>query len=261
MRCPFQAPHDNNQYISLRGRLLLQYLHSFRKDQLRVNPPAGQEPYLAIVSVPFIQPLEGDALPVADPVVGKVAEQDGPCTCRDSGHIGGCVQGLAQEQVGLAFPQARLPQVLVVQVLQLADCPDAAVIKDPDRIPAVRGLQAVIEVDQLISSDRCRTGCRDPDLGSGCLLKDAGRLLAAVADKEGFLFLRADTACELFGDVLLQVERGIVQELLGYLDEGTDLMDVDLLLCEDVVALAVRGSLIDQGQDPSSPAGGRRSRT
>ena len=142
----------------------------------------------------LVQALEAAPLSVGNPVIGEVTESDGLCPCGDFRHIGGSPDRPAEDHVGCARRDARLPQVLPVAVLQLADCLDRGIVQRPHGIPAVRGSQAVIKVDQLIGSDR-RSGCRsDAGLCAARGRKDAQRLPGAVPRKERLLFLGANGA-------------------------------------------------------------------
>ena len=69
--------------------------------------------------------------------------------------------------------------------------------------------------------------------------------MAAVADEEGLLFLRADAPGELSGKVALQIESGVGQKLLRNLDDGADLVRIELHLTEHIIALGVLTFLVN----------------
>ena len=79
-------------------------------------------------------------------------------------------------------------------------------------------------------------------------MEHAGGLAGAVAVEEGVLLLGADPAGELAADVGLEVEHGVVQELVGHLDEGAELVGADGDLAEGVVGLGDEPLLVDPGR-------------
>ena len=141
--------------------------------------------------------------------------------------------------------ESRLPQILAVGILQLANRTDGGVVENPHRILTVGSLDAVVEVDDLISSDGLLAGSSHADFCTASSIQNTSRLLIAVTDNECLLFLCTDTAGELFLEIFLQIEGGVVQKLLGNLDDRTDLVCIDLLLAEYIIAVTVGTALID----------------
>ena len=101
--------------------LLLQDLDSLRQNEPTVHPLGAEEADLALGGEQLIEPLEGAALAVGDPVVAEVAEDDGLGPGSDGRHIGGGLDGTAQDGIRGVGNQTGLPEVLAVVVLQLAD--------------------------------------------------------------------------------------------------------------------------------------------
>ena len=102
----------------------------------------------------------------------------------------------------------------------------------------------MVEVDQLIGSDSSSAGRSHTELSG---VQEAGGLAGAVAvDKR--LFLRvADTTGKLGSQIGLDVEDGVVQQLLGDLDHGTQLVGTDGDLGEGVIGFLVRAFLVHPG--------------
>src|SRR5699024_624169 len=105
-----------------------------------VHALGGHEAHLTGGGEQLVQALEGAALAVGDPVVAEIAESDGLGASGDSGYIGRGVDRTVQDGVGGPSREGRLPQVLTLVVLQLADSLDRGVVHHPDRLSAVRGL-------------------------------------------------------------------------------------------------------------------------
>ena len=210
------------------GTFLLEHLDGLWQDSLAVQTLGGKEADLTVTGEQLVQALEGDTLTVADPVVAQVAEDDGLGTGSSFRHVRGSEVGPAKDRGHIAVTEGRLPQVLAVVVFQLADELDGRIIQDPDGVLAIRGFEAEVEVDQLIGGNGSRAGGSDADLAATRGVENAGRLGGAVATQEGFFLLVADAAGKLGRDIALQIKGGIVQELLGDLDDGADLMGIQL---------------------------------
>ena len=141
--------------------------------------------------------------------------------------------------------EGRLPQILTVGILQLTNCTDSGVVENPHCILTVRSLDAVVEVDDLIGGDCLLAGSSHTDFRTASDIQNTSRLLIAVTDNKCLLFLGTDAAGELFLEILLQIEGGVVQKLLGNLDDSADLVGIDLLLAEYIIAVTVGTALID----------------
>jgi hypothetical protein len=68
--------------------------------QLAVGAVVGPEADLAVLGVQLVQPLERDAVDVADPVVAEVAEQGRHEAGRRGRHVRVGVDRLAEQRVG-----------------------------------------------------------------------------------------------------------------------------------------------------------------
>ena len=73
------------------GALHGQHLHGFGKDELAIHTLGRQETDLAGGRVKLVQALEGAALPIRDPVIAEITEQDGLGPGLDFRHEGGSV--------------------------------------------------------------------------------------------------------------------------------------------------------------------------
>ena len=112
----------------LASGLLRQHLDGFRQDQLTVHALGGHEAHLTGGGEQLVQALEGAALAVGDPVVAEITEGDGLGAGGDGGNIGRGVDRTVQDGIGGPSREGRLPQVLTLVVLQLADGLDRGVI-------------------------------------------------------------------------------------------------------------------------------------
>ena len=130
------------------GSLHLHDLDGFRQGQLAVQPLGGHEAHLASGSEELIEALEAPALTVYHPVIFEVAEHHHLVAVGDFRHIGRGVDGAVEDGVRGTCRESRLPEVLVVLVLQLADGLHRGIVHDPHSIPAIRCPEAVEQVDE-----------------------------------------------------------------------------------------------------------------
>ena len=101
-------------------------------------------------------------------------------------------------------------------------------------------------IEEFISSNgSARSGHAGARAVGG--VEQTGGLAGAVAGDEGFLLRSADPAGELGSDVALDVEDGILQELVRHLDHGGHLMSADGDLTESIVAVGDGAFLIHPG--------------
>ena len=103
-------------------------------------------------------------------------------------------------------------------------------------------LQRIHEVDELVRSDRIR-GRRGNTHTAAVGSEDTCGLVDAGTDAECLLLGNTERACELLHEIILDIERGILQELHADAAEVGQLEGVDLLLTERGVALGVGGVL------------------
>lgn len=133
--------------------LHLQHLDGFGKNQFAIEALGSEEADLTVTGVQLIQALEGDALTVTDPVIGEVTEGHDLGSGFDGGSKLRGEVGAAKDGGHVAVLQRGLPQVVASAVLELADGLDGRIIKDPDGVLAVRSLEGIEQVDNLIGSD------------------------------------------------------------------------------------------------------------
>lgn len=212
-------------------------LDRFGQDQLGIHTLGSQEADLASGGVQLVQATEGDALAVTDPVILQITEGHDLLTGTDAGNSNGGVHRTAQQSIGSAFLQSGLPQILAILVLQQTDGVDGGVVQQPDGLLAVRRTQAVVEVDDLVGGDFGSRSGSQTQLCTFVIAEQTSGLAVAVAGDEGQLFCIGDTAGELTTEIVLQIEGGVVEQLLGDLDEGGQLVSADMLLAEGLGGL------------------------
>ena len=224
--------------------------HGLRQDELAVDPFGGEEADLPVRRVQFGQALEGASLAVGDPVVGEVAEQDRHVPGRQFRRVDARPVRAVEDGVRLACDHARLPDVVPVAVLDLAQRLDGGVVQDPDRAVAVHASQGVEHVHDLVEGEVRVRDLRGRAIGRLDLGEDALRLLLAVADEERLLLGGTDAPCELGGDVALEVEDGVVHQLLGHLDGCAELVRGERDLVEGLVGFRVQAVLLHPARRP-----------
>ena len=232
---------------SLASGLLRQHLDGLEQDQLTVHALSGHKAHLTGGCEKLVQALEGATLAVGDPVVAEITEGDGLCAGGNGRNIGRGVDRTVQDGVGSPSRKGGLPQILPLVVLQLTDGLDRGVVHHPDRLPAVGGLQRVEQVDQLIGGDGGGAGGGDTSLGAAGSCEDTGGLAAAIPGKEGFLLLGANAARKLGRDIGGQVKYTVIEQLIRYLQESTQLVRRQGGLTEHLIALGEGILLIQPG--------------
>ncbi len=98
----------------------------------------------------------------------------------------------------------------------------------------------MVQVHDVVEGNS-RAGRGDRALGGR---KHAGRLILAVAHDERVFFLGTDAAGKLGGDIAFEIEHAVVDELLGNLDGGAQLVRADGNLTEGVIALRIQTALV-----------------
>src|SRR5690606_12682508 len=115
--------------------------------------------------------------------------------------------------------ESRLPDVLAVVVLELADELHGAVVHEPHRTRTVRSTKRMLQVDEVIPGDR-RSRDLDALLGP---THDARRLAISVADDHRALLRATESPTEDTGHVALDLEEAILHQLLGNLRDPREL--------------------------------------
>ena len=163
-----------------------QKLYSLRQDELAVDTFLGHVADHTVTGEQLLQLLKTSGAAITDVVVLEIAERDEGLTgfrnrCeRRSQHL------IAEESVRLTGDEGRLPHVLAVQILELAEGSDGLVVQDELRVLSVGTLQGVYQIDDVVGLDGGLCGydtCLRTALGS----EDAQRLAGAVAVQERVL--------------------------------------------------------------------------
>ncbi|MPN13592.1 hypothetical protein SDC9_160914 [bioreactor metagenome] len=79
-------------------------------------------------------------------------------------------------------------------------------------------------------------------------MENTGRFTVRISDKESFLFLVSDPARKLRRDIALQIEHGVVEQLVRYLDERAKLKRADRGLAERLIAFGYEFFFIQPGR-------------
>ena len=177
--------------MEITSRLHLQHLDSFGKNQLAVEALGSEETDLTVTGIQLVQTLEGDTLTVADPVVVEVTEGHDLGSGFDGRRKLGSEVGTAKDSGNIAVLQSGLPEVVTGTVLQLADHLDSRIVQDPDGVLAIRSLQRIEQVDDLIGSDRSGACGSHADLRTTGAIEDAGGLVGTITVQVSVLLLIA----------------------------------------------------------------------
>lgn len=141
----------HNHGLSLRFHL--QGLDRFLEHQHAIDALTGKEADLAVGGIQFVEPLEGAVFPIGNPVVAEVLEEHGTATRGQFRCKGSAVAGTVQDGIRGACRDRRLPDVVAVVVLHLAQGLDGFIVQEPYGLAAVRDAQGVIQVDDIIKGD------------------------------------------------------------------------------------------------------------
>lgn len=188
-----------------------QKLYSLRQDELAVDTLLGHVADHAVTGEQFLQLLKTSGAAIADVVVLEVAERDEGLTglrnrCeRRSQYL------IAEESVRLTGDEGRLPHVLAVQILELAEGSDGLVVQDELRVLSVGTLQGVYQIDDVVGLDGGLSGY-DACLRTALGREDAQRLAGTIAVQERVLLGVGQRLAELVDDVVLQMEGVVVQD-------------------------------------------------
>nr|DAU01013.1 MAG TPA: hypothetical protein [Caudoviricetes sp.] len=227
------------------GRLLRQHLHGLWQDQLAVHALGGQEAHLTRGGEQLIEPLEAAALTIRHPVIAQIAEQNALGTGGDGGHEGGSVHRTVQQRVRLARAHAGLPEIIAVAVLEFAQGLHGGIVHDEHGIPAIGRAQGIEQIHDLIHGNGRGAGRGHAGLCAAGGGQNAQRLARAVAGEKRFFLGSADAPREFAGDIGGHVEGGVIQQLLGHLNHGGQLVGADGHLTEGVVAFGIGAFLVD----------------
>ena len=129
-------------------------------------------------------------------------------------------------------------------VLQLAKFSDTDIVCEECCLRAVRTLQRVHEVDNLIGGNLGAGSGSNANLCAAGFSQNAKRLADAGAVDEGILLGIGQSLAELRKDVVLKVEGVVVQELFGNLDRHMELVSVEDNLVEGSVTEGQRTAFL-----------------
>nr|DAY84259.1 MAG TPA: hypothetical protein [Caudoviricetes sp.] len=228
----------------LRAGLHLEALHRFRQDQLAVHALGGHEAHLVGAGVQLVQAAEGAVLAVGNPVVAVVTEGHGLVARSQTGHEGRCAQRTVQQRVRLADVQTRLPDIVSVVVLEGHELENHRLIAEELGLLAVRSAEAVVQLEDLVEGDLVHRSGSHAHLRTGIVQQTQG-LAHAVTRDECPLLRVAHAHAETLRDIGGEVEGGVVQQLVGDLDHGAQLVSGQHGLAEGGVALGDLLALID----------------
>ena len=158
---------------------------------------------------------------------------------------------VAENAVRFACLIGRLPDIRTVVVLQLADLRDSLVVHDERGRLAVGTLQRMDEGDEVITLEcGSKRFCHMTTAG---FRKQAKRLTDTGAVEECVLLCIGKCLAELGENVILQLERIVVEQFLGHLDSDIELVRIQKDLCKGCVTERECAAFLD-------PRSGRRSR-
>ncbi len=117
---------------------------------------------------------------VADRVKAEITERHTFFSSSDFRNKGGGVQTLAEQGVETALVKRRLPEILSIGILELADGLHCGIVQKPYGIFTVGTVQRIEQVDKLIRGDRC-AGCGShAEFSAACGVEDAGGLAGSI---------------------------------------------------------------------------------
>jgi len=158
---------------------------------------------------------------------------------------------VAENAVRFACLIGRLPDIRTVVVLQLADLCDGLVVHDERGRLAVGTLQCMDEGDEIIALEcRSQRFCHMTATG---LRKQTEGLTDTGTVEECVLLGIGECLAELGENVILQLERIVVEQFLGHLDGNMEFMRIQKDLCKGCVTERECTAFLD-------PRSGRRSR-
>ena len=163
----------------------------------------------------------------------------------DGGNERRSEDGSAEQSFVTTFLESLLPEVLTIVALELADGSHSVIVENPDGLSAVRSLYAVEEIDNLISGDSSTGGCGNTDFSAAFVCKNTEGFLFTVTVEESILFLVANTAGKLGSKITLKVKGGVVEQLVGNLDDSADLVSINGLLTKDIITIGNGAFLVN----------------
>nr|DAJ71312.1 MAG TPA: hypothetical protein [Caudoviricetes sp.] len=235
-----QSVHHRHLH-SLR-RLHLKQLNSFGQDDLAVNTLGSHIANLTVGSVQFVQALHGTAGTVTDPVVLEVTKGNGESARLGNRNIRRGVDFVAEQTVGNTSLNGRLPEVLTVLILQLAEQSHSRIVHEELCVLAVRSLQSVNQADNLVHGD-CSSGRCGNTHSTAVLSKDAGGLSSSVAYAESLFLGNTKSTGKFLAQISLDVESAVLEQFHADTAEVSQLVSINLLLTEGRIALGISGVL------------------
>ena len=117
----------------------------------------------------------------------------------DLRHEGGSLQRTVQQGIRLANLQTRLPDIVAVVVLNGHQLQHQGFVAEELCLLAVRGLQCIVELENLIEGNGILLGNGHADLGTASLSQQTQRLAHTVTGDKGALLCVAHTHTETAG--------------------------------------------------------------
>lgn len=189
----------------------------------------GESPEdLTVEGTKLVEAQNTETEAVGDVVAAQVAEGE-----RAGGHgrrrseVAG-EHRTVEDAVGLTSLETRLPDILVVVVLQLADHLEDGVRSDPRRTVTILATQLVEGVDQVVASNGGGSRNRTSLILHGGASDRGGAeqtegLGGTVTNGEGSVFEVSDALGSDVGNELLDVGSGVLEQLLGHGNVATEL--------------------------------------
>src|SRR6516165_2267632 len=210
-------------------------LDCVRVSQLAVSTVESPERNQVGAESELIRTLEPQRRDVADEVTAEVTERNRHGGYTDLRHVRVRVHRPTQYGVRLARHKRRLPQVLARGVLQLTNDLNRRVVHDVRRAGTVLRNNRVVKLDQYISADnrtggwqtcgRTRTGRRGQRHSRSGV--KPGRLRGTSPSNIRGVHSDTQHHASLRGNEPGNVEALIVQELVGHLNDGADLVGAE----------------------------------
>nr|DAM98148.1 MAG TPA: hypothetical protein [Caudoviricetes sp.] len=206
------------------SRLDLQNLDCFRQDELAIDALLGNEANHAVTGKKLVELLEGTSTTVTDVVVAVITEGDSIHRSKRRS-----MDFIAEQTVRLTMSESRLPHIGTVVVLEGTDSCDGLVVQDELGVLAVRALQCIDQLHDVVGSQSSDSGCDSP---ATSFSEEPQRLADTGTVEEGILLSIGECLTELSDDVVLQTESVVVEQLLSNLDSDMELVGIEQNLGE-----------------------------
>nr|DAZ19033.1 MAG TPA: hypothetical protein [Caudoviricetes sp.] len=219
-------------------RFQFQNLHCFWKDQLAIHTFFRNIANHAVACKQLTQFGEGTAATVTDVVVTVITEGNGifRCKCRS-------MHCIAKHSVRFSCLIRRLPDIGSVVVLQLSKRCQCCIVHDERCILSVWTLEGIHQIQNIIGFDCCGKRLCNGTTASCC--EQAKRFTSAIAVKKSILFCICQRLTELGKDVILQIERIVIQKLLSHLDGNMEFVCIQKNLAEGRITKSERTTLFN----------------